>query len=56
MDRLNKHFGKWEQIKRFELVDHAWTPETGELTPTLKPKRKVLLENHIDLYNRIYND
>ena len=56
VDRLNKHFGKWEQIKRFELVDHAWTQETGELTPTLKPKRKVLLENHIDLYNRIYND
>lgn len=55
VSRLNEHFGHWEQIKRFELVDHVWTPETGELTPTLKPKRKVLLENHKELYDRIYN-
>lgn len=51
---LNESFGKWEQIKRFELVDHVWTPESGELTPTLKPKRRVLMEVHQDLYKRIY--
>lgn len=55
VERYNESFGKWEQIKRFELVDHAWTPETGELTPTLKPKRRVLLEKHKDLYDKIYN-
>ncbi len=54
VDRLNHGFGKWEQIKRFELVDHAWTPETGELTPTLKPKRRVLMEKHKDLCDKIY--
>lgn len=51
---LNQTFGQWEQIKRFELVDHIWTPEAGELTPTLKPKRRVLMEIHQDLYKRIY--
>ncbi len=51
---LNESFGKWEQIKRFELVDHVWTPESGELTPTLKPKRRILMEIHQDLYKRIY--
>lgn len=55
INKFNQGFGKWEQIKRFELVDHAWTPETGELTPTLKPKRRVLLEKHKDLYDKIYN-
>lgn len=56
VEKLNEHFGKWEQIKRFELVDHVWTPETNELTPTLKPKRRILLENHKDLYDKIYGD
>ena len=55
INKFNQGFGKWEQIKRFELVGHAWTPETGELTPTLKPKRRVLLEKHKDLYDKIYN-
>jgi len=55
VDRYNAGFGKWEQIKRFELVDHLWTPESGDLTPTLKPKRRVLLERHKDLYDKIYS-
>lgn len=54
VDKYNAGFGKWEQIKRFELVDHVWTPESGGLTPTLKPKRRVLLERHKDLYDLIY--
>jgi long-chain acyl-CoA synthetase len=54
VNTLNQSFGQWEQIKRFELVDHIWTPEAGELTPTLKPKRRILMEIHQDLYKRIY--
>lgn len=54
VNALNQSFGQWEQIKRFELVDHIWTPEAGELTPTLKPKRRVLMEIHQDLFKRIY--
>lgn len=55
VDEYNIGFGKWEQIKKFELVSNPWTPETGELTPTLKPKRRVILEKHKDLYDKIYN-
>jgi long-chain acyl-CoA synthetase len=54
VDEFNIGFGKWEQIKRFELVNDPWTPETGELTPTLKPKRRVILAKHKDLYDKIY--
>ncbi len=54
VDEYNIGFGKWEQIKKFELVNDLWTPETGELTPTLKPKRRVILAKHKDLYDKIY--
>lgn len=42
MDQLNKYFGKWEQIKKFKLLPEAWGIESGELTPTMKLKRKVI--------------
>ena len=54
VNKYNQHFGKVEQIKRFELIDHEWTVDGGELTPTLKPKRKVIMEKHKDLYTKIY--
>ncbi|SEG26536.1 AMP-dependent synthetase/ligase [Algoriphagus boritolerans] len=51
IDGLNKYFGKWEQIKRFKLLDKPWGIDTGELTPTMKLKRKVIhqkFENEIE--------
>lgn len=51
VERLNRDFGKWEQIKKFTLLSSEWTIEGGELTPTLKLKRKAVLErnkNHVD--------
>jgi long-chain acyl-CoA synthetase len=42
IDDLNKYFGKWEQIKRFKLLSESWSVESGELTPTMKLKRKVI--------------
>lgn len=42
MDNLNKYFGKWEQVKRFKVLNTQWGIETGELTPTMKLKRKVV--------------
>lgn len=39
---INRKFGKWEQVKKIALVDHSWSTESGELTPTLKLKRKVI--------------
>ncbi|MEN8857968.1 MAG: long-chain fatty acid--CoA ligase [Flavobacteriaceae bacterium] len=55
IDTCNKHFGKWEQIKQFQITQEEWTTESGHLTPTLKMKRKVILEKHKNLYNKIYN-
>lgn len=40
--KLNQNFGNWEQIKSFRLLADEWSVETGELTPTLKLKRKVM--------------
>lgn len=55
IDRLNEKFGKWEQVKKFELTPNVWSIDTGELTPTLKLKRKVILEKYKSLYNKIYD-
>lgn len=55
IDEYNKKFGNWEQVKRFELTPEVWSIDGGELTPTLKMKRKVILEKYKDLYNKIYN-
>ena len=54
MDKLNTNFANYEQVKKFELVGKAWTVDSGELTPTLKLKRKNILEKHRDLYDKIY--
>jgi long-chain acyl-CoA synthetase len=42
IDNLNKYFGKWEQVKKFKILPKQWTVESGELTPTMKLKRKVI--------------
>ena len=56
--RLVKHynqgFAQWEQVKKFELLPHQWTVETGEMTPTLKVKRKIITENNKDLIEGMY--
>lgn len=52
VSKVNQNFGNWEQIKRFQLLPNEFTIETGELTPTLKNKRKVIekkFEKEIDL-------
>ncbi|WP_158729442.1 MULTISPECIES: long-chain fatty acid--CoA ligase [unclassified Flavobacterium] len=55
VDTLNEKFGNWEKIKRFELTPNVWSIEGGELTPTLKLKRKIVLQKYADLFNKIYN-
>ncbi len=55
IDVCNKDFGKWEQIKKFEITNEEWTATSGHLTPTLKMKRKIILEKHKNLYDKIYN-
>ena len=55
IDSINSKFGHWEQIKRFELTPNIWSIDGGELTPTLKLKRKNVMEKYQDLFNKIYN-
>ena len=55
IDILNEKFGNWEKIKRFELTPDIWSINGGHLTPTLKLRRKILMEKYIDLFNKIYN-
>jgi len=54
IDHLNTKFGSWEQIKRFELTPDIWSIERGHLTPTLKLRRKFVMEKYKDMYLKIY--
>lgn len=55
VDLINEKFGNWEKIKRFELTPDLWTVPAGHLTPTMKLKRKVVLEKYHGLFEKIYN-
>ncbi|NMH27349.1 AMP-dependent synthetase/ligase [Flavobacterium silvaticum] len=54
VEKINDKFGNWEKVKKFELTPNIWSIEGGELTPTLKLKRKNILEKYKDLYQKIY--
>jgi long-chain acyl-CoA synthetase len=56
VDEYNKDFGQTEQVKKFELVGKEWTPDSGDLTPTLKLKRKVIAERNKELIEKIYSE
>ena len=51
---VNKSLSEHEQIKRFRLVIEEWTPQTGELSPTLKLRRNYLTDRYRDLISEIY--
>jgi len=55
LDEVNSHVGPVEQVKRFEILDHDLSQETGELTPTLKVKRNVVHEKYADVVDRVYS-
>lgn len=55
IDEKNKNFGQWETVKKFELLAKEWSIDTGELTPTMKVKRKVVNERYLDVIEKLYN-
>lgn len=55
VNQLNEKFGNWERIKRFELTPEVWSIQEGHLTPTLKLRRKIVLEKYRALYQKIYS-
>lgn len=56
IDRYNVHFNQVEQIKKYTLVNQEWTIDGGELTPTLKLKRKVIEEKNSVLIEAMYKE
>jgi len=54
IDTYNKSLGHWEQIKTFRLTPDEWSIEGGQLTPTLKLKRRVIMDKYKDLYKELY--
>jgi long-chain acyl-CoA synthetase len=55
VSEMNLNLSDHEKIKRFRLVSDEWTAETGELSPTLKLKRKVLYKKYTDVINNIFS-
>jgi long-chain acyl-CoA synthetase len=54
VESFNKYFNHVEQVKKFELLPHEWSVDTGEMTPKLSLKRKVIMEKYRDAIERIY--
>ena len=54
VESFNKYFNQVEQIKKFELLPHEWSVDSGELTPKMSMKRKVIMEKYRDAIERIY--
>jgi len=54
VEHYNTQFNHVEQIKKFELLPQDWSIETGEMTPKLSLKRKVIMEKYKDAVKRIY--
>ncbi|GAB3008421.1 AMP-dependent synthetase/ligase [Saccharothrix stipae] len=54
VDEANSHFAPVSQVKRFAVLDRDLSQDDGELTPTLKVKRKVVHSTHAELYGELY--
>ena len=55
VESYNKFFNHVEQVKKFELLSHEWSIDTGELTPKMSLKRKVVMEKYRSAIERIYS-
>ncbi len=55
VEGMNQFFNHVEQVKRFELLPHEWTIDSGEITPKMSLKRKVIMEKYKDAVERIYS-
>ena len=56
VESYNKYFGHTEQVKRFELLPAEWTVATGEMTPKLSLRRKVVTEKFHKAIEKIYHE
>lgn len=51
---LNKKLNPWEQVKQFHILERDLTIEEGEITPSMKMKRKVIEEHNSDVLEGFY--
>jgi long-chain acyl-CoA synthetase len=54
VDSANTHLARVEQVKRFRLLPNEWTSQSGELTPTLKMRRGLILERYAAEIDALY--
>jgi long-chain acyl-CoA synthetase len=55
VEELNRRLNRWETIKKWRLLDHDLSVESGELTPSMKVKRNVVESNYADLIDSFYS-
>ena len=55
VNSINDRFGQWEKVKEIQLTPDVWSVDDGQLTPTMKLKRKVLKEKYNSLIENIYS-
>ena len=56
IEEAQKELARFEKIKRFTLLPHEFTVESGEITPTLKIKRKAIADKYKDIIDAMYKD
>jgi long-chain acyl-CoA synthetase len=56
LNTFNKQHNDYEHVKRFQLLPQEWTIDTGEMTPTLKLKRKVIIEKYKEVIAKIFGE
>jgi len=54
VDDVNSKFAQVEQVKKFRVLPHDLTIESGDLTPSLKVKRNIVHEKYADVYDSMY--
>jgi long-chain acyl-CoA synthetase len=54
LDKANARYARVEQVKKFVILDHDFTQEAGELTPTMKLKRNVVYDKYADVFDAMY--
>jgi long-chain acyl-CoA synthetase len=55
VDAANEKLSRPEQVKSFHILPTAWTPETGELTPTLKLRRRIITDRYAGEIDAMYS-
>jgi long-chain acyl-CoA synthetase len=54
IEKYNQQFNHVEQIKKFELIPYEWSIDTGEMTPKLSLRRKIIMEKNKEAIRKIY--